>query len=158
MTIELTNAVNRETKLFTTHLDVSSLDWYTMKLCTIKDKITGPSQYILNRLWYPPFYGGTISLPSFVQWVKGWQLSCFITLWPYQFRSNTKLEHNNLLCPLLPPFQNGEKHCNQQNFKNYIRFDWMYSTDSSIHSKYIDMFQYFSDSLHMYVYDKKSFP
>lgn len=32
--------------------------------------------------------------------------------------------------PPLPPFQNGEKHCNQQNFKNYIRFNWKYSIDS----------------------------
>lgn len=71
--IKLTNAV-RETKLFTTHLDVCSLDWYTLKLSTIKDKITGPSQYIFNRLSFPSFYGGTKSLPSFVQWVKGWQL------------------------------------------------------------------------------------
>lgn len=73
---------------------------------------------------------------------------------PYQFRSNTKSEHNTLLCPLLPPFQNGEKHCNKKNFKNYIRFDWKYSIAISIHSKYIDMFQYFSDILHMYVYGK----
>lgn len=40
-----------------------------IRVCTIQDKITGPSQFILNRLLYPSFNGGTKSLPSFVQWV-----------------------------------------------------------------------------------------